>query len=86
MKHDQLTSALDAEPFRPFRAHFGSGKFVEIRNPGLVVVSDTGRVAVAFRPGSDGWDVLNLNLVERLEIIESNGGHKGRRNGKRKSA
>jgi hypothetical protein len=76
MKPEHLTSALDSEPFRPFRAHLGSGKFVEIRNPGLVVVSETGRVAIAFRPKSDGWDALNLSLIERLEILgDSNGDH-----------
>lgn len=76
MKPTELLSALQAEPFHPFRVHFGSGKAVEIQNPGLVVVSDTGRTAFAYRPGSDGWDLLNLNLIERLEFMGTNGASK----------
>lgn len=48
-----------------------------IENPALVVVSDTGRVAFAFKPHSDGFDVIDILLVESMEF----GGNGHHRNG-----
>lgn len=64
---EALKAALARDPFQPFRLHFGSGKTIDIENPGLVVVSDTGRTAVALKPKSDGFDVIDILLVERIE-------------------
>lgn len=77
MTSAELRAALVADPFRPFVLRFGSGRVVPIENPGLVVVSDTGRVAFAFKPHSDGFDVIDIPLVESMEF----GGNGHGRNG-----
>lgn len=67
MTAGELKSALATEPFQPFRLHFGSDKTLDIVNPGLVVVSDTGRTAVALRSREEGFDVIDVMLIERIE-------------------
>lgn len=70
MKSSELSAALHAEPFLPFRARLTGGRFVEVRFPELVVISQTKRTAIAYRPNSDDWDVLSLGQIERLEFLE----------------
>ncbi|MEX2217163.1 MAG: hypothetical protein WD749_00255 [Phycisphaerales bacterium] len=81
MTATELRDALAAEPFRPFRLRFGSGKIVEVVNPGLVAVSATGRTAVAYKPRGDGWDVIDVPLVEALECPEER--ERRKRNGRK---
>jgi hypothetical protein len=80
MTSAELRDALNHEPFRPFRLRFGSGKTIEIGNPGLVAVSSTGRTAVAFKPAGEGWDVFDILLVEAMEFDAQDSRKK--RNGK----
>lgn len=68
MTSAELRDALSHEPFRPFRLRFGSGKVIDVANPGLVAVSSTGRTAVAFKPATDGWDVFDILPVEAMEF------------------
>jgi len=70
MNAQDLRDALANEPFRPFTLHFGSGKAIDIVNPGLVAVSRSGRTAFAFRPDDSGSDVIDVMLVERIEYRE----------------
>jgi len=72
----EFKAALQANPFRPFRVHLGSGRVIEITNPSLVVVSSTNRAAFAYRPGSDAFDVLDLILVDSLEFSDQSGGQR----------
>jgi hypothetical protein len=81
MTADKLKDALRSEPFRPFRLSFGSGKVLEIVNPGLVAVSATGRTAVAYKPKGDGWDIIDVPLVEALEFEDER--QRKKRNGRR---
>lgn len=80
MTSAELRAALSADPFVPFRLRFGSGKILPIENPALVVVSQTGRTAFAYRPQSDGFDVIDIMLVESMEFGGDNG---HRRNGRK---
>jgi hypothetical protein len=73
MTSAELRQALSTEPFRTFRLHFGSGRVVEIENPSLVVVSDTGRTAVALKPNSDAFSVIDILLVESIEFEDPAG-------------
>ena len=68
MHATQLREALAADPFHPFRLRFGPGRTVPITNPGLVVVSDTRRTAVALKPGTDGFEIIDVILVESVEF------------------
>ena len=77
MTSRELRDALAAEPFIPFRLRFGSGKVLPITNPSLVAVSETGRTAFAYKPKSDGFDVIDILLVESMEF----GGNGHGRNG-----
>jgi hypothetical protein len=78
MQAGEIREALDAEPFRPFRLRFGSGRSIEVTNPGLVAMKRTGRIAVALHPKDDGWDVIDVMLVESLEFLPPDGGRAGR--------
>lgn len=76
MQAAELRNALTADPFRSFRLRFGSGKTVRVTNPGLVAVSQSGRTAFAFHPDDDGWDIIDVMLIESLEFSGNNGnGH-----------
>ncbi|MGP1346531.1 MAG: hypothetical protein ACTS3F_07675 [Phycisphaerales bacterium] len=72
MKATELREALNAEPFRPFRVHLSTpefgGRMIEIAHPELVVVSSTGRTAIAYRPNSDAWDVMDIVHIDSLEF------------------
>ncbi len=70
MHVQELKAALSADPFRPFRLHFGSGKTIDVANPGLVAINSSGRTAIAFRADDTGWDVIDIMLVARLEFPE----------------
>jgi hypothetical protein len=76
----EFNEALRSEPFRPFRIRFGSGKIIEVENPGLVAVSASGEIAIAFRPRGSSWDVIDIPLVEALEFPEER--ERKKRNGK----
>jgi hypothetical protein len=77
MTSAELRAALSAEPFVPFRLRFGSGKVVPVEYPELVVVSQTGRTAFAYRPHSDGFDVIDILLVESMEFDGNGRGRNG---------
>ena len=46
---------------------------MDIENPALVVVSDTGRTAVALKPRSDAFSVIDILLVESIEFEDPRG-------------
>ena len=71
----ELRSALDSDPFRPFRLHLGRGKAIDVTDPALVTIGETGRVAFAFRPASDKFDIVEIQSVERLEFHSGLGHH-----------
>ncbi|HBS28017.1 MAG TPA: hypothetical protein DEB06_00875 [Phycisphaerales bacterium] len=81
MQADQLRQTLAADPFRAFRIHFGSGRSVEVMNPGLVAVSESGRIALAFKPHEDGHFVIDVMLIESLEVLPPGSNGSGPRNG-----
>ena len=81
MTSNEFKIALTAEPFRPFRLHFGSGKTIEIVNPGLVVVTGGGRTALAAHPDDDGFDIIDIMLVERIEYPNGSGWSQDQRGG-----
>lgn len=81
MTSAELREALGQEPFRPFKLRFGSGRMLEIVNPGLVAVSATGRTAFAFKADGEGWDVFDILLVEAMEFAGER--DRKKRNGRR---
>lgn len=80
MSGERIREALDHDPFRPFRLRFGSGKVVDVANPGLVAISKSGRTAFAFHPHDDGWDIIETMLVEAIEFPPTpKNGHRKRK-------
>ncbi|CAG0976622.1 hypothetical protein PHYC_01537 [Phycisphaerales bacterium] len=72
MTSKELLSALRAQPFMPFRLHFGSGRSVEVQHPEFVSVSPSGRTAVVYTSTSmdgDEFQVVDVLLVESIEIL-----------------
>ncbi len=77
MHAEELRSALHTEPFKSFLVRMASGKTIPITNPELAVVSSTGRTAFVFHDGADGFDVIDMRLVESIEFPKQ--GRGGRR-------
>lgn len=72
MTSNEIRSALQAAPFRPFRLHFGSGRTVEVPHPEFASVSPSGRTAVVFTDPShegDKFQIVDILLVEALEFV-----------------
>jgi hypothetical protein len=85
MTSAELKDALNRDPFHAFRLRFGSGKVIQITNPGLVAVSSTGRTAFAFKSDGEGFDVFDILLVEAMEFEdEGNNGNGRNRKGKKR--
>ncbi|MDX2130819.1 MAG: hypothetical protein SFY69_02050 [Planctomycetota bacterium] len=68
MHVDTLKDALAAEPFVPFVLRFGSGRTIEVANPGLVAVSSNGRSAYVFNPKGEGGSFVDVLLIEAIEF------------------
>lgn len=84
MNGEKLREALDADPFVPFKLFFGSGRSVEVTNPGLVATSSNGRFAYVFEGQGEGGRVVDLMLVESIDFSKrnGNGSHKRGRRGR----
>lgn len=71
MQTNVLKDALTADPFVPFRIRFGSGRVIDVLNPGLVAVSGSGRTAYVYQPKGDGGQFVDIMLIESLEFLNS---------------
>jgi hypothetical protein len=80
MHAEDLRAALNSDPFRSFVVRMSSGRMISVTNPELVVISSTGRSAFAYHDGADGFDIIDMRLVESIEF-----GSRGRQK-RRKSA
>jgi hypothetical protein len=76
MTIEQLRDMLNAQPFRPFRAHLADGRAVEIQHPECVGYGG-GRTFVVYTSG-DHFEVIDLLLVSSLETIDGKPGRRGR--------
>ena len=68
MTPENLTAALDADPFRPVELYLTNGSVVRIATPYLTMVSPNERlyVARASREGPDAAE--NIELIPLSEI------------------
>ena len=65
---------VTAEPFRPFRMHWASGRDFEVGHPEMIRVGRSS-VTVYSRPDGDPgfperWQELSLMLLESIEPLE----------------
>jgi len=90
MTSEDIKSELEREPFRPFRLHLVSGKEFVVHAPNDAhMLRDALMVFERLKPSSeehDKYHVFDLMNIERVEILPSNGKHKGKKHEqKRKS-
>jgi hypothetical protein len=88
MRPEEFKEVLDAKPFKPFTARFGSGHTIEVRHPEWVAMSPSGRTAIAFDPDyderGDRFQVIDIMLVESLDVRSRRANGKKKSNGKKK--
>ncbi|MBC7784708.1 MAG: hypothetical protein H7144_12795 [Burkholderiales bacterium] len=68
MTKHELEEHLNREPFQPFRVNTADGKSVEIRNPRMVVPTETRLFIVA---ANDSWHYIVLRQVTSIESLQA---------------
>jgi len=72
MKIEEVRNLLHAQPFRPFLIHVADGGRIPVKHEDFVALAPTGREMLVYQP--DGtWQVVDVMLVTRLQIIPRNG-------------
>jgi hypothetical protein len=66
MTKRELRELLDREPFEPLRVRTADGKHYDIRDPQLVVPTDT-RLFIVFADG--GWTDIVLHHITSVEAV-----------------
>lgn len=67
MTIEQLRTAHQAQPFRPFTIHLADGQSVRVPHREFLSHSPNGRTIIVF-DSDDSYSVIDLLLVTRLEI------------------
>jgi hypothetical protein len=74
MKVDEIRELLHARPFRPFTIQLADGGRLPVKHEDFVALSPTGRTMVVYRGGTtDGFQIVELLMVTRLETSGRNG-------------
>lgn len=78
MKMDEVRTLLHAQPFRPFLIHVADGGRIPVAHEDFIALAPTGREMIVYQP--DGtWQVVDVLLVTRLQILPANGSKKPRK-------
>jgi hypothetical protein len=67
MTVEQLSTAKNASPFRPFTIRLADGRSFLVRHPDFLSRSPSGRTVIVHGDG-DSYSVLDLLLVTELEF------------------
>lgn len=78
MTIEQLRTAHQARPFRPFTVHLADGRTFPIEHPEFLATSPTGRTFIVMLP-DDSHEIIDLLLVTSLKVAARNGDHTGGR-------
>ena len=89
MRPKGLTQRLNDHPFRPFRIHLSDGTVLPVKDPAMIIVSDTTAIITRkFGRDEDGtriarqWCTIDLlHIVQFSEIDERRNGRRIRRKG-----
>ena len=68
---DELRALLRAVPFRPFTAYLPSDRAFPVPHPEFAVLSPQGRTLIVFHGGDNGFDLLDVPLITRVETHEA---------------
>ena len=75
MKINEVRKLLHAEPFRPFLVHVADGGRIAVKHEDFIALAPTGREMIVYQ--TDGnYQVVDLLLVTRLQLLSRNGGKK----------
>ncbi len=67
MTIDQMRTAYDQQPFRPFVIHLADGRAIPVRHREFIMAAPSGRTMIVYQP-DDSWNVIDLLLVTDLEF------------------
>ena len=89
MRPKDLTQRLSDHPFRPFRIHLSDGTVLPVKDPAMIIVSDTTAIIPSkFGRDQDGTRIARhrrtidlLHIVQFSEIDERRNGRRMRRKG-----
>jgi hypothetical protein len=72
MTIDRIRRVHKARPFRAFTIHLADGRSIPLVSPEFMARSPSGRTVLVYH-GKDAFNVIELLLVTRLEVSESDG-------------
>jgi hypothetical protein len=67
MTIEQLRTAYDAKPFRPFVLHLADGRSIQVRHREFLTTAPSGRT-IGIWQADDSLSIIDLLLVTELEI------------------
>jgi hypothetical protein len=67
MTIEQLHTARNSKPFRPFNIRMADGRTFSIPHPDFVSMSPAGRTVVIYHP-DDSASIVDLLLMTELEL------------------
>ncbi len=67
MTIEQLRTAREANPFRPFTIHLADGRSHRVPHRDYLSMSPTGRTVIVYQSG-EAFSILDLLLVTELTI------------------
>ena len=67
MTLDQLRSAREAAPFRPFTVHLADGRALRVPHPDFLSVSPGGRTVIVYQ-ADERFSIVDLLLVTELAV------------------
>jgi hypothetical protein len=68
MTMEDLRSAVHKAPFQPFTIHLSDGHALHVPHPDFVALSGGGLSAVVTSLTSNGFTVVDISLITRLEV------------------
>ena len=71
MSADEIRSLLRATPFRPFTVYLPSDKSFSVQHPDFAVLTPPGRTMIVFHTEDNGFDLLEVPLITRVELQEA---------------
>ena len=78
MTIEQLRTAYQAQPFRPFIIHLADGRAIPVEHREFIMSVPSGRTIVIAQ-SDDTFNIIDLLLVTDLEIKSATNGSRRRR-------
>lgn len=78
MTIEQLRTAYNAQPFRPFDIHLADGRSIPVVSREFILSAPSGRTLVVYQP-DDTFNIIDLLMITDLEFRPSKNGSRKRR-------